>query len=59
VPGSDRQPAVQVQLYVRRGREAIEFHKAAFGAEELYFFGGTDDHEDVMCQLSATEHRSG
>jgi PhnB protein len=52
VPASDRQPAVQVQLSVRRGREAIEFYKAAFGAEELYRFGGTDDHEEVVCQLS-------
>ena len=50
---SDRQPVVQVQLSVRRGREAIEFYKAAFDAEEIYRFGGTDDHEDVVCQLSA------
>ncbi len=46
------QPAIQVQLSVRRGREAIEFYKAAFGAEELYRFGGSDDHEDAVCQLS-------
>src|SRR6516165_1646915 len=52
VARSDRQPAVQVHLSVRRGREAIEFYKAAFGAEEIYRFGGTDDHEDVVCQLS-------
>ena len=50
--GSGRQPAVQVQLSVRRGREAIEFYKAAFGAEEIYRFGGTDDHDDVVCQLA-------
>jgi PhnB protein len=37
---------------VRRGREAVEFYKAAFGAEEVYRLGGTDDHEDVVCQLS-------
>jgi PhnB protein len=43
---------VQVQLSVRRGREAIEFYKAAFGVEEIYRFGGTDDHEDVVCRLS-------
>jgi PhnB protein len=53
VAPSDRQPAVQVQLSVRRGREAIEFYKSAFGVEEVYRFGGTDDHEDVVCQLSA------
>lgn len=48
----DGRPAVQVQLSVRRGPEAIAFYKAAFGAEEVYRFGGTDDHEDVVCQLS-------
>jgi PhnB protein len=53
VVGSDRQPAVQVQLSVRRGRAAIEFYNAAFGAEEIYRFGGTHDHEDVVCQLTA------
>lgn len=42
---------MQVQLSVRRGREAVAFYKAAFGAEERYRFGGTDDHEDVVCQL--------
>lgn len=50
---SGRQPSVQVQLSVRRGREAIEFYKAAFGAVEIYRFSGTDDHQDVVCQLSA------
>ncbi len=51
VAESGRQSAVQVQLSVRRGREAIEFYKAAFGAEEVYRFGGTDDHQEVVCQL--------
>jgi PhnB protein len=40
------------QLSVRRGRAAIEFYKAAFGAVEDYRVGGTDDHEDVVAQLS-------
>jgi PhnB protein len=53
VANSDRQPVVQVQPSVRRRREAIEFYKAAFGAEEIYRYGGTDDHEDVVCRLSA------
>lgn len=53
MPGSDPQQAIQVQLSVRRGRDAIEFYKAAFGAEEIFRFGGTDDHEDVVCQLNA------
>jgi uncharacterized glyoxalase superfamily protein PhnB len=29
------EPALSPQLAVRRGREAIEFYKAAFGAREL------------------------
>jgi PhnB protein len=37
---------------VRRGRAAIEFYKAAFGAGEDYRVGGTDDHEEVVAQLS-------
>jgi PhnB protein len=37
---------------VRRGRAAIEFYKAAFGAVEVYRVGGTDEHEDVVAQLT-------
>ena len=48
----DRQARIQCQLSVRRGREAVEFYKAAFGAVELYRFGGTDDHEEVVAQLA-------
>jgi PhnB protein len=40
------------QLSVRRGRAAIEFYKAAFGAVEEYRVGGTDDNEAVVAQLS-------
>jgi PhnB protein len=40
------------QLSVRRGRDAVEFYKAAFGAREIYRVGGTDDHEDVVSQLA-------
>jgi PhnB protein len=46
------QLGVSAQLSVRRGREAIEFYKAAFGAVEIYRVGGTDDHQDVVSQLS-------
>jgi PhnB protein len=46
------QPTVSPQLSVRRGREAVEFYKAAFGAVELHRVGGTDDHEDVVAQLA-------
>ncbi|HEY3758654.1 MAG TPA: VOC family protein [Solirubrobacteraceae bacterium] len=43
------------QLSVRRGRDAIEFYKAAFGAVEDYRVGGTDEHEAVVAQLSVGE----
>jgi PhnB protein len=45
------QVGVSPQLSVRRGREAIEFYKAAFGAVEIYRVGGTDEHESVVAQL--------
>jgi PhnB protein len=40
------------QLSVRRGREAVEFYKAAFGAVEVYRVAGTDEHPDVVSQLT-------
>ena len=40
------------ELSVRRGREAVEFYKAAFGAIEVYRVGGTDDNPDVVAELS-------
>ncbi len=40
------------QLSVRRGREAIAFYEAAFGAVEDYRVGGTDEHEAVVAQLA-------
>jgi PhnB protein len=46
------QTTVSAQLSVRRGRAAIEFYEAAFGAVEIYRVGGTDGHEDVVAQLS-------
>jgi PhnB protein len=44
--------SVSPQLAVRRGREAVEFYKAAFGAVEIYRVGGTDEHEAVVSQLT-------
>jgi PhnB protein len=43
---------VSAQLAVRRGREAVEFYKAAFGAVEVHRVGGTDEHEAVVAQLA-------
>ena len=50
--GGDRRTSIVPQLSVRRGRAAVEFYKAAFGAVEDYRVGGTDDEEDVVAQLS-------
>jgi PhnB protein len=46
---------VSPQLAVRRGREAVEFYKGAFGAVELHRVGGTDEHESVVAQLAVGE----
>jgi PhnB protein len=45
------QPGVSPELSVRRGREALEFYKAAFGAVEIYRVGGTEEDEEVVAQL--------
>ena len=44
--------SISPELSVRRGREAVEFYKAAFGAVEVYRVGGTDEHEQVVAQLT-------
>ena len=44
--------SVIAQLSVRRGRAAIEFYKAAFGAVEEYRVGGTEANEAVVAQLA-------
>jgi PhnB protein len=44
--------SVSPELSVRRGRQAVEFYRAAFGAEEVYRVGGTDEHEAVVSQLA-------
>ena len=47
-------PALRIwpQLSVRRGREAIAFYEAAFGAVVDYRIGGDDEMPDVVAQLS-------
>ena len=37
---------------MRRGREAVEFYKAAFGAVEIHRVGGEEEGEDVVSQLT-------
>jgi PhnB protein len=43
------------QLSVRRGREAVEFYRHAFGAVEDYRVGGTAENPAVVSQLSVGE----
>ncbi len=45
-------PQVVAQLSVRRGRDAVEFYKRAFGAVEVYRVGGNDQNEAVVSQLT-------
>ena len=40
------------ELRVRRGREAVAFYVAAFGAVEVYRVGGTDESPSVVSQLT-------
>jgi PhnB protein len=47
-----RPVSVMAQLSVRRGRAAVEFYQAAFGAVEDYRVGGDDKDEAVVSQLS-------
>jgi PhnB protein len=49
------QPIMQAQLSVRNGRSAVDFSKAALGAIEVYRFGGTDDLEEAVAQLSVRD----
>ena len=46
------------QLSVRRGREAVEFYKEAFGAVEVYRVGGDSRNEAVVSQLSVGDSAS-
>jgi PhnB protein len=43
---------VSPQLSVRRGREAVAFYEAAFGAVEVHRVGGTEENPDVVSQLA-------
>lgn len=55
--GGAPQPRVQPQLSVRNGRVAVEFYEAAFGAVEVFRFGGTDELEEVVAQLAVGDSR--
>jgi PhnB protein len=51
------EPCVQVQLSVRRGREAVTFYEAAFGAQTCFRLGGTDELPEVVAQLQVGSTR--
>lgn len=51
------QPVVQAQLSVRGGRAAVAFYQAAFGAVEVFRFGGTGEREEVVAQLAVGDAR--
>ena len=50
-------PGVQVQLSVRRGREAVTFYEQAFGAQQVFRFGGDAENEEVVAQLAVGDTR--
>jgi PhnB protein len=53
--GQATQMSISPELSVRRGREAVEFYKTAFGAVEIYRVGGTAEDQSVVSQLSVGE----
>jgi PhnB protein len=46
--------AIQPELWVERGAEAVRFYVAAFGARVVYQVG---DGEDIVAQLAVGEAR--
>jgi PhnB protein len=51
-PGKTQLASVVPQLSVRGGRAAVDFYKAAFGAEVAYQVGGTAANESIVAELS-------
>ena len=47
--------SISPQLSVRRGREAIDFYVAAFGARQVYRVAGTKDDPEVVAELAIGE----
>ncbi len=55
--GGQQSPGFRIipELSVRRGREAIDFYKAALGAVEVYRVGGTPENDPVVIQFQVGE----
>jgi PhnB protein len=47
--------AIQPELAVRRGREAVDFYVAAFGATVVHRVGGTAGNPSIVAQLTVGE----
>ncbi len=47
-----RQASITPQLSVRGGLAAVDFYKAAFGADVVYQVGGTGGNESIVAELS-------
>lgn len=47
--------SISPELSVRRGREAIDFYVAAFGARQVYRVGGSEDAPEVVAELAIGE----
>ena len=54
--GGSKQSKVQAQLSVRHGRAAVDLYEAAFGAVELFRFGGTESL--FWVEDESPDHRS-
>lgn len=56
-PGASgpRRPALAPMLSVRRGAQAVEFYKAAFGASELFKFEAPDGTVVAQLAVGATD----
>lgn len=51
------EPSTEAQLSVRRGREAVDFYRAAFAATVLHEVGGTASNESVVAQMAVGSSR--
>jgi len=51
-PAGPRQVSLLPQLSVRGGLAALDFYRAAFGAEVVYQVGGNADNQSVVAQMS-------
>jgi PhnB protein len=51
----NKKTAIAPMLSVRRGAQAIEFYKAAFGADEVFRIDSDDGHVVVQLSVAGAE----